>query len=241
MKKKKVKKQAKKIHKGFTLVELLAVIVILAIIMIIAVPTVIDTMKTAQRKAMLTYAQKILNETEKKFMEQEAFGTVKRRAYETLYVYDIRKDLGLSNTGNYYGIVQVGMIRDYTWYAIQMFNDEYVLKYSSFHDDGEEEPVLTLDNIFYADEALNGSDTKFKDLPLKRMTIITNLLDECNGHDVAYVDGGTNDDMYCPNKAHYENFNEAGVCTASNIVEANQQGMSIAINDPDWTNCPIEN
>ena len=40
----------KRNNKGFTLVELLAVIVILAIIMIIAIPSVLATMSTARKK-----------------------------------------------------------------------------------------------------------------------------------------------------------------------------------------------
>jgi type IV pilus assembly protein PilA len=39
--------------KGFTLVELLAVIVILAIIMIIAIPAVLNTMQTARKKSFM--------------------------------------------------------------------------------------------------------------------------------------------------------------------------------------------
>ena len=55
-------------NKGFTLVELLAVIVILAIIMIIAIPAVLNTMETAKRKSMINFAEKIINEVEKTYM-----------------------------------------------------------------------------------------------------------------------------------------------------------------------------
>ena len=45
---------------GFTLVELLAVIVVLAIIMIIAIPSVLDVMNTARKKAFVMYVDKIV-------------------------------------------------------------------------------------------------------------------------------------------------------------------------------------
>ena len=46
-------------RKGFTLVELLAVIVILAIIMIIAIPSVLDTLDTARKKTFIEYVFKV--------------------------------------------------------------------------------------------------------------------------------------------------------------------------------------
>ena len=52
----------KKTNKGFTLVELLAVIVILAIIMIIAIPAVLETMQSARKKTFKEYAMKVTNE-----------------------------------------------------------------------------------------------------------------------------------------------------------------------------------
>lgn len=47
--------------KGFTLVELLAVIVVLAIIMIIAIPAILDRMDEAKKSTFKIYAQKVLN------------------------------------------------------------------------------------------------------------------------------------------------------------------------------------
>ena len=89
----------KKKNKGFTLVELLAVIVILAIIMIIAIPAVLDTMQTARRKTFKEYILKVSNATQDKYMKDELTnGTVNQ-----CFVYDITKDLGLPSTGNYKG------------------------------------------------------------------------------------------------------------------------------------------
>lgn len=51
---------------GFTLVELLAVIVVLAIIMIIALPNVLDSLSTAKEKSFKEMAIKMYNEAQKK-------------------------------------------------------------------------------------------------------------------------------------------------------------------------------
>ena len=93
--------------KGFTLVELLAVIVILAIIMIIAIPAVLNTMQSAQRKTFLEFAQKAMNEAEKAYMSSALLGSTKLPSEETIYAYDIKKDLGLSSTGDYFGVAEI--------------------------------------------------------------------------------------------------------------------------------------
>ena len=51
--------------KGFTLVELLAVIVILAIILVIAVPKIMDTIENAKLGAIESTARLIINGAEK--------------------------------------------------------------------------------------------------------------------------------------------------------------------------------
>ena len=56
----------KRNKKGFTLVELLAVIVVLAIIMIIAIPQVMDSMASAKKNSLLVEARKVLNKTMEK-------------------------------------------------------------------------------------------------------------------------------------------------------------------------------
>ncbi len=91
-------------NKGFTLVELLAVIVILAIIMIIAIPAVINTMQTARKKTMVEFAQKVLNELSKTYVSKMAFESYIRPAQRTYYVFDIKKDLGMTNTGDFFGL-----------------------------------------------------------------------------------------------------------------------------------------
>ena len=65
----------RKFKKGFTLVELLAVIVILAIIMLIAIPAVLSTLESARRKTFYEYADKSVGVAEKQFAEDQINGS----------------------------------------------------------------------------------------------------------------------------------------------------------------------
>ena len=99
----------KEFRKGFTLVELLAVIVILAIIMIIAIPSVLSTVETAKQKTFNEFLEKVYAAAQKTFMVKKDFeGIIKPAGYEYLeYVFDIKDDLELNNVGNFKGIVAV--------------------------------------------------------------------------------------------------------------------------------------
>ena len=57
--------------KGFTLVELLAVIVILAVILIIAMPRISDVIKNSKESSLETTAKLIASQAEKKFTENQ--------------------------------------------------------------------------------------------------------------------------------------------------------------------------
>ena len=60
--------------KGFTLVELLAVIVILAVILIIAMPKISDVIKNSKEASLETTSKLIASQAEKKYMENEVLG-----------------------------------------------------------------------------------------------------------------------------------------------------------------------
>ncbi len=60
--------------KGFTLVELLAVIVVLALIMILTVPTVLDQMNSARQSSFLLYAGKMIEAAQAKYESQMLLG-----------------------------------------------------------------------------------------------------------------------------------------------------------------------
>ena len=107
---------------GFTLVELLAVIVILAIIMIIAIPGVLNILNTAKKKGFLEYITKVYTAAQEKYLSNQLFS-----GESTCVVYKIKTDLRLSNTGNFDGFVLIGN-KDKdgeTRFIITLWNDEY--------------------------------------------------------------------------------------------------------------------
>jgi prepilin-type N-terminal cleavage/methylation domain-containing protein len=93
-------------RKGFTLVELLAVIVILAIIMIIAIPSVLSTVETAKQKTFRQFMQKAYNAgVQKLFLMEEFDGIQRPSGYDQVaYIFDVDDDLDLSNTGDFEGL-----------------------------------------------------------------------------------------------------------------------------------------
>ena len=127
----------KNTRKGFTLVELLAVIVILAIIMIIAIPSVLGTMTTARQKSFCEYVTKVYMAAQNKYMAAQTLGTGDIGSSfsavigdVTIYYYNIKTDLGLENTGDYKGYV--GIIKPTTddpkpYFIIALSDSNYAL------------------------------------------------------------------------------------------------------------------
>ena len=92
--------------RGFTLVELLAVIVILGILILLAVPATQNVIKSARAATFEEYTQKTLNLIEQKLQEEE----IKNKSVDDsagCYIYDIKTDLGLADTGDYNGYFAV--------------------------------------------------------------------------------------------------------------------------------------
>ncbi len=109
---------------GFTLVELLAVIVVLAIIMIIAIPSVLDTMNNARRKTFVLEAQKVFKSTQ----EQYTMDSQSSIPGAGVYIYNIKTDLGTTDTGNYLGFVIVDAEDvDNPQYIIYLWDNNYML------------------------------------------------------------------------------------------------------------------
>lgn len=88
-------------NKGFTLVELLAVIVVLAIIMIIAIPNIMRSMDNARKGTFKVYAQRVMTKAEEQYQTDLMMGNT-----NTCYTFEM---LGLTNTGNYRGKVNVAI------------------------------------------------------------------------------------------------------------------------------------
>ena len=138
----------KNTRKGFTLVELLAVIVILAIIMIIAIPSVLGTMTTARQKSFCEYVTKVYMAAQNKYMAAQTLGSsdlgnsyTTTIGSETAYVYDITQDLGLENVGDYKGYVAVlkpnAGSRPKPEFHVALHDSNYILKDGFYKYDEE--------------------------------------------------------------------------------------------------------
>ena len=82
---------------GFTLVELLAVLIILAIIMVIAIPAILNVMEDAKKHSFYMYALSMEQKALAKYTDD--INTASLSAL-TCTTYNISNDLGISNTGN---------------------------------------------------------------------------------------------------------------------------------------------
>ena len=122
-KKKKKKFSLKKWIKGFTLVELLAVIVILAIIMIIAIPNVLNVMEQAKKKSFGEYILKVSKATEDKYMKEQ----LTTGNSNICLIYDITKDLDLPSTGDYKGYTIVNTDNNDHIIYITLYDKDYMV------------------------------------------------------------------------------------------------------------------
>ncbi len=115
----------KKNKNGFTLVELLVVIVVLALIMIITIPAVLDVMEDARKNSFVLYCQKVVKDTQTQYVYDSNLGNAGGAG---LYVYDITSDLGYSSTGNYRGYVVVDATSSSgTKYWLFLYDNNYAV------------------------------------------------------------------------------------------------------------------
>lgn len=91
---------------GFTLVELLAVIVVLALIMIIVIPNVMKSIGSARKESFYLYAQSLQSKATAKYTQDLDLN----KSNTDCAVYDISKDLDIGNTGNYEGWVKINRV-----------------------------------------------------------------------------------------------------------------------------------
>lgn len=106
--------------KGFTLVELLAVIVVLAIIMVIAVPSVLNSMNAARQSSFLVYAEKMINSAQAKYQSDSLVNTMPQE-----YCYNL-SELTDNESSQYKGYVHIqGAATSKPTYKVIMFDSTY--------------------------------------------------------------------------------------------------------------------
>ena len=118
--------------KGFTLVELLAVIAILAILVIIALPNVIGMFNNAKKKSFLNEIKIIYGEAEKEYVK-DSFGSTGRRIYVKNPDNNCSKKLDTSvrdDLSYYIEIDSAGKVLNYYIYdgSYQYEKEKYDLK-----------------------------------------------------------------------------------------------------------------
>ena len=106
--------------KGFTLVELLAVIVVLAFVMVLAAPSVLSSMNSARQSSFMLYAEKMLNAAQSRYQADQLI-----QIMDDTYCYNI-SELSDSKTTQYSGFVMVtNGSKQTAEYKIQMFDKTY--------------------------------------------------------------------------------------------------------------------
>ncbi len=93
-------------EKGFTLVELLAVIVILGIIMVLSVPSVLSTLESARKKTFFEYVDKAFNAGKEQWLLYSSKPYPQNEGL-SYYLFDLKEDLGFDNMEDYHGVFTV--------------------------------------------------------------------------------------------------------------------------------------
>ena len=126
--------------KGFTLVELLAVIVVLAIIMVLTLPTIMNSMNSARQSTFLLYASRMLDTAADKYQSDALLNGGKS-------CYTI-ETLNNGNTTKYHGIVRIednGNVM-----KVQMYDDNYQIGFKCIKKtitEGGEEQIVCDDKL----------------------------------------------------------------------------------------------
>ena len=202
---------------GFTLVELLAVIVVLAIIMIIAIPSVLDVMNSARKSSFILYAEKVINAVQTEFVYDNELGELHGAG---LYVYDITTDLSLTSTGQYKGYVVVNnLVVDDPQYILYLHDNNYQIL---LHNATKRKMPTAKDADPYSmnecDERMNTAKTACEDF-YTRVYKNSGAADE-NGSTSAVIDATKSNTTTCYNRKGFI-IQNSGTNTGTNTGTEN--------------------
>lgn len=127
--------------KGFTLVELLAVIVVLAIIMIIAIPSVLNSMATAKKNSFKVFGQDVI----RKAMEiREIAELDPDQELKNCYTLD---ELKLETGGRYTGVVVYDATNaENPKYLVYLADGNYYINAADFNTLSNTDNILKIDD-----------------------------------------------------------------------------------------------
>ncbi len=233
---KKKKFKFKEWIKGFTLVELLAVIVILAIIMIIAIPNVLNAMEQAKKKSFITFAQKINKQVQEKYLQDSMTKSYPIGNGYNYIVYNI-DELGISSVGNYRGsasiLVDSRISEESFFVQIFLADDDYYL----FYDAKKEYFVADLDVASLSktseveSQFVASGMTGFKVKNFAKKEFFKNVLENfgCNTIDVHIIDGVTTNELSSI-LDHSSNYS-GDTCTGNDFQYAMMLGFTKSYTD----------
>lgn len=230
-KKKKKKFNFKEWIKGFTLVELLAVIVILAIIMIIAIPNVLNVMEQSKKKSFITFAQKINKQIQEKYLQDSMTKSYPISNGYNYISYNI-DELGISSVGNYRGVASILIdtrgSEESFFVQIILADDDYYIVYDAKKEFGAADlDVASLSKTSEVESQFVASGmTNFKVKNFVNKELLKNVIENygCNTIDVHLIDGVTTNELTSiPN--HSSNFS-GDTCTGNDFQKAMLLGFT---------------
>ena len=223
--KKQIKKLKKKHRVGFTLVEVLAVIVVLGIIMVLATPSVLSTIDVAKKKSFMAFVQKVATKGQAQYLIDSSTEEI-IDYFAVEYVYDIETDLDLENIGTYKGMYMhvfcVDNNEGWCWVdkyskedrdVIFIFNDEFL--YSGYLDKEIKES-----NIMSFTALPVEAQNLFKSVSMKQFYAQNESLNMCGGE--KYIVNGGKDasgnkfSILAHTTRYDDNYNEDGSCKYQN-------------------------
>ena len=200
--------------KGFTLVELLAVITIIGIIMVISVPSVLSTVETARKKTFLEYVDKIFSAGKAKWLLYSS-NPYPQPSELNYYLFDLKEDLGFDNLGDYIGIF---MVMECDAETCAWANDE-MLGGDLYMNEGDVRYIVALTDKNYSGaydlnnkkRVIRDADTELYNMfknstkSQKEVYSFMQLLTKCNSQSQSSIDS-KNNKIIQYNESHSSNW-----------------------------------